>query len=206
MGLLVLCSAQSAQLYMVTLLELAQNTGTYGFCNVSSLLSTSSAWPEVHSPQHDIPNLEMIGLFVTPFWASIDLEFGETELRGGPVCERGCVVGSLVRVCGAGLLPPESCWDSWPRAGVRDLLMDLGAPEGKGQNRLPGVGDAYGEEAREFLPGLTAASPCWPLTHRVFLAPLPSSLPLSCSKLTHPCPSRSCSLISEITGKADLPI
>lgn len=132
----------------------------------------------------------MIGLFVTPFWTLIDLEFGETELRGG--CGCGCACGGQFS---------EGVWSSTAithvllgqvATGVRDLLMGLGAPEGKGQGRLPG------EETGEFLPGLTAAC-------RVFLSPLPSSLPLSGAKLTHPCPSRSHSLISkEITGEADL--
>lgn len=130
----------------------------------------------------------MIGLFVTPFWALTDLEFGETELRGG--C--GCACGGRFSEGVCSSTPITHVLLGQVATGVRDLLMGLGAPEGKGQGRLPG------EEAGEFLPGLTAA-------YRGFLALLPSSLPFSCTKLTHPCPSRSHSLISkEITGEADL--
>lgn len=148
------------------------------------LLYTSSFWPEIHSPQHDTPNLEVIGLFVTPFWALIDLEFGETELRGG--C--GCACGGRFS---------EGVWSSTAithvllgqvATDVRDLLMGLGAPEGKA---------AWGGGR---------AVPTWPNSSR---QGLPCTLallspPFRCK--TYPSLSfKIHSLISkELTGEADL--
>lgn len=96
------------------------------------------------------------------------------------------VVGGLVRVCGAGLLPSECCWDIWPWEPVghrSERPPDAFRSSGTEVAGKTAWGGGRGVPA---WPGssLSLRPFCWPPTHRVFLAPLPSSPPFMLK--THP--------------------